>query len=311
MIFPRITGKTIFIILFFLFFSIKSIFAQEVKIKDENYLINCFFKSLYNFSFREADSIVNVMSKTSIGNATISNIKANLAWWKLLSGDSINTNIKNCNSNVDESIRLLSLDKKQDVLSLMNMIYSYSLKARLENYRGNTLKSLINFYKSVDYIEKCIDLPDKDEKLYLVVGLYLYFVDYIENEHFLVSALFFSFPKGDKTKGLKYLEDCSASNNEMIRTEANYFLMKIYTNTEKDYSKAYLKAQILTQLHPKNLVYSLEQLKLLLVLKNSGEAQVFQNNLIEEIHDAENINSIQKNHFILQIQEITKTGNKI
>jgi hypothetical protein len=147
----------------------------------------------------------------------------------------------------------------------------------------------------------------KDEKLNLVLGLYFYFIDYIENEYFMLSTVFFSFPKGDKKTGLKYLEKCSASGDEMIRTEANYFLLKIYAYTEKDYSKAYLNAQILTQQHPNNLVYSLEQFKLLLKMKKEDEAQIFQKKLIEEIQAAKNLNSSQKNHFISQIGELTKT----
>jgi hypothetical protein len=112
------------------------------------------------------------MSNTNMDNSTIFNIKANLAWWKLLSGDEIDNNFKNCNSNIDESIRLNLKSKRQDISSLLNIIYSYSLKARLENYRGNILKSLIYFIKSITYIEKCFDKPVKDEKLNLVLGLY-------------------------------------------------------------------------------------------------------------------------------------------
>ena len=163
------------------------------------------------------------------------------------------------------------------------MIYSYSLKARLENYKGNKLLSFIYFYKSITYIKECTNRPVEDEKLNLVLGLYFYFIDYIENEYFIMSVAFMSFPKGDKNKGLRYLEKCSISSDEMIRTEANYFLLKIYAYTEKDYSKAYVNAQILTQQHPNNLVYSLEQFKLMLVLKKTVEAQKFQKKLIEEI----------------------------
>jgi hypothetical protein len=310
MILHRHTGKAILVVLIFMAFSIKSNFAQVGKIYEENILINCFFKDLYNFSFREADSMVIVMGKTNMDKATISNIKANLAWWKLLSGDAIDQNLKSCNSNIDESINLLLKSERQDIISLLNLIYSYSLKVRIENYKGNTIRSLFNFYKSIDYMEKCITWPVKDENIYFVLGLYYYFADYFENEYVMMSALFFPFPKGDKIKGLKYLEESSSSKDEMIRTEANYFLLKIYAYTEKNYQKAYRNAQILTQQHPDNLVYSLEQLKLLLVLKKSSEAQIFQNKLIGEIETAGNINNIQKNHFLYQIEELTKNMNQ-
>lgn len=241
-------------------------------------------------------------------NLTRYNIKANLSWWKLLSGDQIETNLKTCDSNINEAIKLGIRYKQNDFSSLLNIIYSYSLKARLENYKGKTLKSLIYFYKSITYIEKCIDRNENDEKLNLVLGLYFYFVDYIENEYFVTRAMFISYPKGDKIKGLRYLEVCTTSHDEMIRTESNYFLLKIYSYTEKDYAKAYLNALILTRLHPNNLVYSLEQFKLLLKMKKASEAQAFQGKLVEEIQSAKNINSVQKSHFISQIRELAKTS---
>jgi hypothetical protein len=92
----------------------------------------------------------------------------------------------------------------------------------------------------------------------------------------------------------------------MIGTEANYFLLKIYSYTEKDYAKAYLKAQIITQQHPNNLVYSLEQYKLMLKMKKDVEAQIFRKKLIGEIQTAKNINYSQKNHFISLLGEPAK-----
>jgi hypothetical protein len=286
-------------------------YGGSLRMTGENTLINCFFKSLYNFSFHEADSLVLVMNDSDMDNITLTNIRANLAWWKMLSGDEIESNKRKCDSCINESIRLSSVNKSKDTSFLLNIIYSYSLKARLENYRGNTLKSLIYFYKSITYIEECTNNPVKDEKLTLVSGLYFYFIDYIEHEYFIVNALFFSFPKGDKNKGLGYLEECCLSDNEMIRTEANYFLMKIYAYTEKDYPKALAKVQILSGMHPNNLVYKLEQFKLLLTMKKEDEACLFQKNLIEQILAAENLNSTQKNHFTSQIEDISKTRDKL
>lgn len=114
-------------------------YAQGTKTQVENALINCFFKDLYNFSFHEADSIASVMNDSDLDNVTLSNIKANLAWWKLLSGDEIGANLKTCDSCIHESIRLGLKNKTKDLRSLLNIIYSYSLKARLENYRATPL----------------------------------------------------------------------------------------------------------------------------------------------------------------------------
>jgi hypothetical protein len=309
MIFQR--GMRILILMILISLQVVAGYGGSLRMTGENTQINCFFKSLYNFSFHEADSLVLVMKDSEMDNITLTNIRANLAWWKLLSGDAIDSNKRICDSCINESIRISSKSKSKDTSFLLNIIYSYSLKARLENYNGNTLKSLIYFYKSITYIEECLNNPVKDEKLTLVSGLYYYFIDYIEHEYFIINAVFFTFPKGDKKKGISYLEECSLSGNEMIRTEANYFLMKIYAYTEMDYPKALAKVQILTGMHPNNLVYSLEQYKILLKMKKENEAALFQKNLVEQILATENLNSAQKNHFISQIGDLSKTLDKI
>lgn len=298
----RASIQYILLILILIFDTEVSCFARDLKSQDRN-LINSFFGKLYNFSFDEADSLVLVMTESGIDDATLDNIKANLAWWKLLSGEAIDSNIDTCDFYLEQSLKSNS-GRHDDLNSLFNIIFAYSLKSRLENYRGNSLKSLLLFHKSLSYIEKCIDLPVKDDRLNLVLGLYYYFIDYFKDEYFMVSALFFPFHGGDKEKGLHYLKEGSQSADELVRTEASYFLLKIYTSTEKDYFKALTNAQILTRNHPGNLVYSMEQLKLMLILKPPAEVEMFQKKLLNEIHLAENISRIQKNHFIYQIEHL-------
>ena len=298
----RASVKYILLIIVLVFHTEVSGFAEDLKFQDR-YLINSFFGKLYDFSFDDADSLVLVMTGSGIDGATLYNIKANLAWWKLLSGEAIDSNIDSCDYYLEQSLKSNS-GRHEDLNSLFNIIYAYSLKSRLENYKGNSLKSLLLFHKSLSYIEKCMDLPVKDDRLNLVLGLYYYFIDYFKDEYFVVSALFFPFHGGDKVKGLQYLEESSESADELVRTEASYFLLKIYSSTEKDYSKALTKARILSRNHPGNLVYSMEQLKLMLILKQPAEVQMFQKKLLEEIHLANYINRIQKDHFIYQIEHI-------
>ena len=93
----------------------------------------------------------------------------------------------------------------------------------------------------------------------------------------------------------------------MIKTEANYFLLKIYGYTEKNYLKAYLKVKILTEMHPNNYVYSMENLKILMLLNKTEDARCYQKKLVGEIMGLNDLNSLQRSHFLSQIEEISKT----
>lgn len=273
----------------------------------ENPSINLFFDKVYNFYFTEADSIVEVLQNSKIDRLTLTNLKANLAWWRILSGDNIHNNLKNCNDNLKETIKAASEEHLLNSTSLLNTIYAYSLKSRLESHRGNRINSLIYFYKSIDYIDECIKRPMIDDRARLLQGLYYYLSDYVWKEYQIVGTIFLPASKGTREMGLKYLEECSVSADRMIRTEANYFLLKIYTDIESEYKKASYYADILTLDHPNNLVYSLEKLKLMILMNRTSDALVFHDKLVKEIPKANFINSSQKTHFLDNIEKITKT----
>jgi len=307
MLIARPTKKAFLVVFLFILFFSYTVFPQPGKSDAEDPLVQDIINDIYNFSFHSADSMLVELKKTNLDKAVVLNINANLAWWKVLSGDEIDQNLKLCNSNIEESLDLLLKNINQDLNSLFHIIYSYSLKARVANYSGNTLNSLSSFYKSVDYLTQCLDMPEKDDKIYMVSGMYLYFSEFLKEKYFLMRALFITFPDGDKARGLNYLEYCSNSDNNLIRTEARYFLMKIYAYNESDYLKAFENVQLLSLQYPDNIVYSMEKLKLLINMKRGGEALTFKNKLLEEIKEAGYINTFQKNHFILQLKDLEKS----
>lgn len=273
---------------------------------DEGNLVKDFFRNLYDFSFQRADSLVSVLEEMNADHSTLLIIRADLAWWRLLSGEETELNMKICNDNIEESIKTNLKYDHPDINTLFNIIYSYSLKVRLENYKGNSLSAFINFYRSSAFIEKCRNMNIKDEKFAMVLGMYYYFISYIEHKYFLLNTLLFSLPSGDRDKGLSYLVKCSGSSDDVIRTEADYFLMKIYSEAEKEYSKALGYARIITEMHPDNPVYSLDELRLMMVMKQYREATVMSKELVSRINRSAKLSDAQKKHFLDQVELISK-----
>ncbi|HKK42147.1 MAG TPA: hypothetical protein VJ963_07045 [Bacteroidales bacterium] len=277
---------------------------------DQNRMVRAFFMNLYDFSFYKADSVISLMENTNTDRPTLLIVKADIAWWRLLSGDEMEKNMKICSNYIDESIKTNLRDDHPDINTLFNIIYSYSLKVRLENYKGNSLSAFINFYKSSAFIEKCRNMDNPDEKFTLVLGMYYYFISYIQHKYFFLDSFLFSLPEGDRDKGINYLTRCSGSADDVIRTEADYFLMKIYSEAEKDFQKALYYAREITVMHPDNPVYSVEELKLVIKTKRYDEARMLRGNLIKRIENESRLNDVQKEHFISQIEQVTKHGLK-
>jgi len=65
---------------------------------------------------------------------------------------------------------------------------------------------------------------------------------------------------------------------------------------------------ILYEHYPDNMLYNLEQLKILIIFKKSDEALLYRKMLNDKIQAAENINTLQRNHFLSLIDQIIKTG---
>ena len=283
--------------------------SPEVKatsVAERDSLITGFFRELYSFSFHKADSVAASFNSSEIDPQTLYNLKANLAWWHLISGDDQQKSINSCENYIKQSLNE-GLKRGDDVKQVyLGIVSAYSLKARLENYRGNSLKSMSGFYKSISYIRKLSDIDSHDEKILLALGLYYYFTGYFESRNVILNAITYPFLKGDTEKGLAYLQMCSQSKNEMIRTEASYFLLKIYTSTEKKYLTALSYALILTSAYPDNMIYQLEALRVLSGLERKSELAATGDLLRQRILNSKDLNSFQKNHLISQIDEISK-----
>jgi hypothetical protein len=86
--------------------------------------------------------------------------------------------------------------------------------------------------------------------------------------------------------------------------------MKIYSDAEKEYSKALEYARIITGMHPDNPVYSLEELRLIIKMKQYEEARILSRELANRINLASKLNVAQKEHFLSEIESITKRGIK-
>lgn len=281
------------------------VLGQTVLLSNENEEVGSFMRSIYEFSFHKADSIMNFFNLTCEDKVLLYSMKSYLAWWKLLSGDDKKKNIRTFNFCNDESIRLLKSGNQNDINTQLNLIIAYSLKARVDNYSGNKISSVTQFYNSIKYIRKINKSKVKDEKINLMMGLYLYLICYLKSEYFFINPFLLSISDGNKKMGLEYLEKCSLSKNEIVRTEANYFLYKIYFSLEHDIIKADKKINTLIELYPKNIVFNVEKLNILNAQKKANEAKKLKIQITENINNNINLKTTQKQHFLRLIKSNT------
>jgi hypothetical protein len=76
----------------------------------------------------------------------------------------------------------------------------------------------------------------------------------------------------DKKKGIEYLKHLSQSEDIILKTEGNYFLMKIYDEMEHQAVEAEKYSSFLIEKYPENLVYCLYHLRIMKQLRSGLES---------------------------------------
>jgi len=225
---------------------------------------------------------------------------SNFYWCLAVSGKDTTQNMKLCEKYSDEIIgRLLLIEKsKLNEDELFYIISAIALKARIAIFQGNYFRAVGMMKKVFDYLSLSKFYYQKSDKLLLTTGLYFYYIEYaIETNKILYPYLIF-YPRGNKANGIAMLRKCLASENVMVKSEACYFLMKIYLDSEKNLPLAAKHAEILVRMYPENLLYRYHLFKIYLDA-DLKEHALEQYKLIQKFAAKNNELSIdQKNHFI-------------
>lgn len=257
-----------------------------------------FFNHIYNFEFSDSEKTLNKLMHSDIDQNTKHFYLSNYYWWKIVSGDKTKNYTKLCESNLNSIIKNLENKKNKSNTDLFNYVMAYAFITRLNLLEKKPLKSISYLNKTLESLSQCLKKQNEDERLLFLSGMYYYFVDYARKKYPVLYPYLLFFPKGKREKGLKILQKCTNTDNEIIKTESNYFLMKIYFHTEKNAQKAIKHCYKLIKKHPSNLVYLYEYYQ---ILKKLNETLRINKQIQIIEHQAKNnsqLNTYQKQHFI-------------
>jgi tetratricopeptide (TPR) repeat protein len=211
---------------------------------------------LYNFKFARAESQFAWLRRKYPSHPLPYFLMGLSQWWKIA------PNIDNqkydakflayMDSAITMAEELYDKNKKNPEASFF-LAAAYGFKGRLYGERKQWTKGALAGKTAVKYMEKAIDKGDLSIELMFGDGLYNYFAEWIpENYKFLKPVLWF-FRKGNKKLGLEQLEKVAA-NAFYTKTEAQYFLMRIYPD-EKMSPKAFEMAKYLNKTFPDNAYF--------------------------------------------------------
>lgn len=211
------------------------------------------FHEIYNFRFDSAQVVIQRASSDHDNLAWYYFAASNMELWRIFSGALKSRQKPIFYENLDNLARFTShLDDLREQRFLRVMYYTYKARMALTNKDYiSTFSSLRNYYGLLGPIFDDDGYPPN----MLVCGLYLYLADYAYRHHVLFRPLLSVYRRGNKEAGLDYLKKAANSCNELIATEAKYYLVVIYQDLEKEPKKALPFAKQLYNKYPGNFIF--------------------------------------------------------
>jgi hypothetical protein len=188
----------------------------------------------------------------------------------------------------------------EEVFVFINL---YAFRVRLDLLHYKILSAVLKLDECIKYFKLSLGNEPKYVPFNLTSGLYNYFVAYATDKYPIVVAYFMFYPKGDIVKGISQLTVSSQSQDIIMNTEGNYFLMKIYFEQRKNNIIAKAYAKNLIAKYPKNLLY---QYFYFSILNKGGEkpaAQAQLKTLMKQSYANTQITQKQRNYFITMAQK--------
>ncbi len=255
--------------------------------------------ALYHFRFYDADSIIGQLEENHPSHYLSSIARAQYYWWKIIS--------QPVNDQLKEKY-LQNLLRAEDILTgnfpknepcfhdLFHLINVYASRARLDLMNQDYLRAIRHLSRSAGYIRLSLKKEDDFSSFLLTSGLYNYMAGHGEEAYPFFRIYTLRYPRGNKDKGIKQLEKAASGDNPLIRTEASYFLMKIYMEIEENYSKALPYARWLAETYPDNLIYLHHYYELLNQLFSSAIAGQVKSSFFQSLEENRQLNGRQVMH---------------
>ena len=232
------------------------------------------YEDIYDFKFTKADSLVVALKWKYPNEKKVFLLLANSCWWKLRSGEDNVTNRKQFLSALQSAAALLEKRPKSELSheELFYYIHVYSFMARLELLDDHYFKAFSLINKCSEYLFTSFGREDAYEPLFLTTGLYNYSIIAAHKKYPPLIPLLLMLPAANKSEGIKFLNRCCVSSDEILCTEGQYFLMIIYGETDINYPLSESYAEKLCNKHPSNLLYRYYFYKVLLQEDKKGLA---------------------------------------
>jgi len=243
--------KIVFSILFLITLRLT---AQNYNWVRHDSLVKAGVNQIYGIEFDKAEKTFDTVTNEYPTHPSGKFFKAMITWWRILldlDNESLDEKFYNqleecidiCDNILDNN------DKSVDAMFFKGG--SLGFRGRLLAIRESWFKAALDGKDGLALVFKSYEANPKNVDVQLGFGIYHYYADVIPQKYPAVKPFMVFFPKGDKARGLKELENV-AINGRYARLESRYFLMTLNFQFEDNMNESRKWARILLADFPNN-----------------------------------------------------------
>ncbi len=214
-------------------------------------------EQIYNLEFENAEKTLGEIAQAQPNHPAGHFFLAMVMWWRILIDIENEEYDEQFYDSLDRVVALCDemLDKNEnDVTALFFKGGAIGFKGRLKAHRSSWFDAANAGRKALPIVRDASALDPNNYDILLGSGIYNYYAEVIPNEYPFVKPLLLFVPPGDKAKGIQQIKT-AAENGKYANIESTYFLMQIYYQFEKDYTKALDLAAKLHARFPNNMLF--------------------------------------------------------
>ncbi len=282
-----------------LLFIFSGLLATDSLATGSNSQMQLALKKLYHFRFLDADSIISELESRDADDYIPAMARASFHWWSMISREQnaeIQADYINNLLHAEHLINASSPNQLTDE-QLFFLIHVHAYQLRLELMQAEYFRAYRNLNQSMRHIGASLGREASFPPFLLTSGLYNYMTDYIRINHPMFRFYLMLHPRGSMSKGVDQLEMASSHHDILIKTEATYFLMRIFLDLENDPAKALEYAGWLTDQYPENLIYIYYHHQIASKLSLTGLASSLKIQYYEALNDNTHLTGEQKAYF--------------
>jgi hypothetical protein len=256
--------------------------------------------SLYEFDFHKADKLSSGLLRENPSHYLSHFSRVYYYWWMMISSPRPVEFEASYRESIQRAIPLArnALDREPAHEHAFFFINLHAMMARLDLQQGAWIRTMKNLRHCVVQIERSMGSEAEFPGFYLTSGLYNYMTVEATRQYPFLRLYSLIYPEGNLELGIAQLKWAFDSEYPLWKTEAGYFLMRIFLELEKDPGKAMEYAAWLTSTYPSNLVFQYYHLQVLKNLRDNRSVALKKQEIKQLAADNPGISQAQRNYLL-------------